>query len=171
MSTTDMKIGIMQEIDPDHLTKIVAEATNVVEDFGHDPFAYNTNQLCVVAYGNSPDTMSTDAGDINPMHHDWTGMLIMMTHQVNNKLTPLPEEEVERLRVAFPNQLSEAMAYLSISKNLDNDYQALTIELFESSSTMPELINIMTKGGDVDDAIAYTYNVVYEDFYKFIANA
>ena len=71
MSTTDMKIGLMQEIRPDHLAKMVTDATNIVIDFGqYEPFAYNTDQLCVVAYGNSPDTRSMDAGVINPIHHD-----------------------------------------------------------------------------------------------------
>ena len=117
------------------------------------------------------DTMCSDATTIDPTKFDWTAMIIMMTHHVNDKLTPITEDEVERLRVIYPNDLGVVMAYLSISRSIDNEFQALSIEYLESGDDILDVVKIMAKDTDVDTAITYVYNTIYEDFYKFIANS
>ena len=172
MSSVEAQIGIMQEIDPNHLEKMVDEAKYVITDFGYyDPNNYNIEQLCVVVYGNDPNTMCSDASTIDPTKFDWTAMIMMMIHNVNDKLTPITDEEVDRLRVAYPHNLGVALAYLSISRSVENEFQALSIEYLESGDDILDVAKTMAKDTDVDTAITYVYNTIYEDFYKFIANS
>ena len=171
MSTTNMQIGVMKEVDADYLEKIVAEAKDIVEDFGnYNTDDYTTEQLCVVAYENSLDVMYKYTNLIDPVEFDWTAMIIIMMNDDSDKLTLLSADEEHRLREAFPEQLGEALAYLSISRNVHNDFQPLSVDIFESDFSMPEIITVMANGSDVDSVIAYTHNVIYEDFYKFLDN-
>ena len=161
----------MKEIDADLLKRVVSEAKNIIIDYGnYNPNDYSVEQLCVVAYENSLDVVCKYADLIDPEKFDWTAMIMIMVNDCNDKLTPLSADEVHRLQEVFPEQLGEAMAYLSISRNTYNDFKTLSIEFFESGVSMTEVITTMANGRDIGDVITYVYNTIYTDFYKFLDN-